>query len=223
MGKLALKSQRSKENLTRKSSKLDIKKPPRPKLAEVAYAAIAIQRAYRRYKKRKEEKRKKLAKSTQQKTSVLKSQRSQQELTRRPIKTTSFEKTTKTAVRKQPSRPKLADVVHAAITIQRAYRRYKKRKIERVNMTRKQDQKKSGLKSQKSKQELTRKTSKTNQGPLRKQKSKPKFAEVVHAAITIQRAYRRYKKKKEEKRKKKAKTTQQQKSKFKSQKSKPKL
>ena len=30
-------------------------------------------------------------------------------------------------------------------------------------MTRKQDQKKSGLKSQKSKQELTRKTSKTNQ------------------------------------------------------------
>merc|ERR1711892_944114 len=121
--KLALKSKRSKENLTRKSSKLDIKKPPRPKLAEVVYAAITIQRAYRRYKKRKEEKRKKLGKSTQQKTSVLKSQRSQQELTRRPIKTTSFEKTTKTAVRKQPSRPKLADVVHAAITIQRAYRR----------------------------------------------------------------------------------------------------
>jgi hypothetical protein len=58
---------------------------------------------------------------------------------------------------KQPSRPKLADVVHASITIQRAFRRYKKRKEERKKLSRKEEQTKSKLKSQKSEQELSKK------------------------------------------------------------------
>jgi len=202
-----LKSQRSQQDLIKR-------KKQKPRLADVVHAAITIQRSYRSYKKRKADKRTKLAKSTQQKTSRLKSQRSQHELTRRPIKTTT------TAVRKPPARPKLANVVHAAMTIQRAYRRFKKRKIDRVNLARKQEPTKSVLKSQKSKTELTRRTSKTSQAPVKRQKSKPKFADVVHAAITIQRAYRRYKKIKEENRRRLAKSTKQQKSEIKSQKSK---
>jgi len=194
--KLALKSQKPKQDIIRKSSKSDVqKKTKRRNLAEVAMAAVTIQRAYRRYKTKKDEKRKVLSKSTQQKKSGLKLQRSQQELTRRPIKTTQA------AGKKQ--RPKLVDVVNATTTIQRAYRRYKERKEERIRQAKRHQQTQSKLKSQKSKQELSKKTTKTSQVPVKRQKSTPKFSDVVHAAVTIQRTYRSYKKRKQERQHKK--------------------
>merc|ERR1711874_758714 len=84
----------------------------------------------------------------------------------------------KNIVKSKPSfkKQKFEDIVHAAIVIQRTYRRYKKRK---------EDRRKSA------KMDGQRKTKKRN------------LAEVALAAVTIQRAYRRYKMKNIVKRKSK--------------------
>merc|ERR1712013_70670 len=110
----------------------------------------------------------------------------------------------------------MGDIVHASITIQRAYRRYKKKKEERnlaevafaaVTIQRayrrykikKDGKRKSANKSKYQPQGSSDKTAKKPQGLGRKQRSRPKLAEVVQATTTIQRAYRRFRKRKEEK------------------------
>merc|ERR1711874_530486 len=104
---------------------------------------------------------------------------------------------------KRQSRPKLADVVHATTTIQRAYRKYKKRKEERVRQAKKHEQPQIRLKHHKSKQELLKKTTKTSQVPVKRQKSTPKFSDIVHSAVIIQRTYRSFKKRKHARQQKK--------------------
>ena len=65
--------------------------------------------------------------------------------------------------RKQRSRPKLAEVVQATTTIQRAYRRFRKRKEEKMMVVKKCEQPQTRLKSQKLRQEHPKKTSLTSQ------------------------------------------------------------
>ena len=65
--------------------------------------------------------------------------------------------------RKQRSRPKLAEVVQATSTIQRAYRRFRKRKEEQMILAKKCEQPQARLKSHKSRQEHPKKTTRTSQ------------------------------------------------------------
>merc|ERR1712050_279906 len=96
---------------------------------------------------------------------------------------------TKPVIRKQ----KFEDIVHSAITIQRAYRRYKNKKEERKKTAKITQQKKLALKSKRPQRDILQKPTK-HDGPRKTKKRN--LAEVALAAVTIQRAYRRYKMKK---------------------------
>merc|ERR1711915_906235 len=99
--------------------------------------------------------------------------------------------------KKTQKRRNLQELAMAAVTIQKAFRRYKIKK-EQQKLSR--SQMKSGLPSQ---HEIKRKIVKKTSAHAQKPQRRPNMADVVQASITIQRAYRRYKKRKEERRKSK--------------------
>merc|ERR1711915_1163559 len=164
-------------NKTNLPKGLPKKTQKRRNLQEVAMAAVIIQKAFRRYKIKKGQQ--KLSRS-QRKSGLP----SQHEIKRKIVKKTSAH------AQKPQRRPNMADVVQASITVQRAYRRYKKRKEERGKSKKYQAVPKTEKK--KSKHGM----SKSSQGTLKRQKSTPKFSDVVNSTITIQRAFRSYKKRK---------------------------
>merc|ERR1712013_679444 len=177
--KLALKSEMPKKDIIRKPTKFDgQKKTKKRNLAEEAFAAVTIQRAYRRYKIKKDGNRKSANKSKYQ------PQGSSDKTAKKP----------QGLGRKQRSRPKLAEVVQATTTIQRAYRRF--RKEEKMMVVKKCEQPQTRLKSQKLRQEHPKKPSLTSQARVKRQKSTPKFSDIVQSAVIIQRAYRSFKKRK---------------------------
>merc|ERR1712079_312641 len=117
-----------------------------PKMGDVMHSVITIQRSFRRYKQRKQERKK--AAMILQKEKLAK----------------ESEKISSKGTRPKPPRPQMAKVAHSAIIIQRAFRRWKWKRLEG---------------------KLRRSSKVRNGGP-----PSSSFADVVQSALTIQRAYR---------------------------------
>merc|ERR1712079_775555 len=117
-----------------------------PKMGDVMHSVITIQRSFRRYKQRKQERKK--AAMIHQKEKLAK----------------ESEKISSKGTRPKPPRPQMAKVAHSAIIIQRAFRRWKWKRLEG---------------------KLRRSSKVRNGGP-----PSSSFADVVQSALTIQRAYR---------------------------------
>merc|ERR1712054_738480 len=141
----------------RKNIKTSIPAVRRQRFADVVGAAITIQRAYRRYKKKKEE-RKKSANIAQQRR-----------LTSRTKNSIPGNKTNlpKGLPKKTQKRRNLQEVAMAAVTIQKAFRRYKIKKEQQMLS---RSQIKSGLPSQ---HEITRKIVKKTSAHAQKPQRRP--------------------------------------------------
>ena len=150
---------------------------------DVVFAAMTIQRAFKRYKKRK------IQKQLEESLPDLNSKDVQDATVKIQSSFRGFQARKQVKAKKKSA----GDVVFAAMTIQRAFKRYKKRKI--------QKQLEEDLPDLNSKdvQDATVKIQSSFRGfQARKQvKAKKKSAgDVVFAAMTIQRAFKRYKKRK---------------------------